>query len=222
MIGGMTTVHLDGLVEPPPAAPPRMTEDEFVTWAFAEDVWAEWVDGEVVLMNAVEMDNSELTFFMAHLIRAFTSRYGLGKLYGEPAQVRLPRRRRSPDLTFLTTAHLDRVERMQIQGPPDLLVEVVSPESRTRDRRDKFAEYEAACVPEYWLADRHMRSFEAYTLGSEGKYGRIPEVDGAVFSALLPGLFFRPEWVWQLEYPQVPPLLRAMARERRRRLGGHA
>ena len=202
----------------PPSAPRRMTEEEFVAWTFAEEVWAEWVDGEVVVMNAVETDNSELTFFIAHLIRAFTSRYKLGKLYGEPAQVRLPRRRRSPDLIFVTTAHLDRVERMQVQGPPDLLVEVVSPESRNRDRREKFAEYQAAGVAEYWMADRPMRSFEAYSLGTGGKYGRIPEVEGAVFSALLPGLFFRPEWVWQLEYPQVPPLVRAMARGRRRLL----
>ncbi len=101
-----------------------------------------------------------------------------------------------------------------VQGAPDLVVEIVSPESQSRDRRVKFLEYEAAGVREYWLLDRPQRSFEAYAPGPDGKYALLPAADGRVYSTVLVGLFFHLDWVWQLRYPKVAPLLRAMADER--------
>ncbi len=205
-----------------PRLPPgRMTEDEFVAWC-GEETRAEWVDGAVVLMNATEPGHGLLLSFINHLVRGFVDEHDLGAILGESVAVRLPelRRRREPDLFFVGTAKLGRIEPQHFEGPPDLVVEVVSPDSQTRDRRDKFGEYAAAGVPEYWLADRPMRTFEAYTLGVDGKYARLLEVDGTVHSAVLPGLFFRPEWVWQLRFPKVAPLLQEMAAGRARRLAG--
>lgn len=40
-----------------------------------------------------------------------------------------------------------------MDGTPDLIVEVTSPESLARDRGEKYVEYEAAGVREYWLID---------------------------------------------------------------------
>jgi len=36
-------------------------------------------------------------------------------------------------------------------GPADLAIEIVSEESRLRDRGEKFAEYEVGGVKEYWI-----------------------------------------------------------------------
>ena len=87
-----------------------------------------------------------------------------------------------------------------------------------RDRRTKFAEYEAAGLPEYWLPNPPLRLFEAYRLGGDGRYAPLPEVDGKVYSVVLPGLFYRTEWVRQLRLPKVDPLLAEMSARRHRLL----
>ena len=218
----MATVDLDPSpnAELRPAALPRMTEAEFVAWC-DEETRAEWVDGEVVLMNAVGTGHGLLLTFLNRLVGNFGEAYDLGQVLNDPVAIRLPRqrRRRQPDLFFIGTGKADRILDDVFEGPPDLIVEIVSPDSRHRDAVVKFAEYEAAGVPEYWLADPPMRMFDAFTLGADGKYVRIPDVNGVVYSACLPGLFFRVEWVWQLPFPKVPPLLAEMAAERALRLG---
>jgi Uma2 family endonuclease len=135
----------------------------------------------------------------------------LEKHISEPYQVRLPgmKRRRSPDLFYVSMAKSEMLQENECQGAPDLIVEIVSADSQTRDRRIKFAEYEKAGVAEYWLVDPPSRSFEAYTLKA-GRYLEIAPVEKRVDSIVLPGLFFKPEWVYQLHLPKVAPLLRQM------------
>ncbi len=216
----MTTVE----TEPAPAESRtlrrRMTEEQFVAWSLRNQARAEWVAGEVQVMNAVEWGHHEFTEFLTELMRRFVREHRLGQIAGEPYQVRLPRRRRrrQPDVFFIPTAKADLIERMQFNGAPDLIVEVVSPDSQTRDRRTKFREYEAAGVPEYWLPDPILRTFEAYRIGPDGRYVQLPEQDGAVWSAVLTGVFFRPDWLRQLHPPEVDPLLAEMSGERARLL----
>lgn len=56
-----------------------------------------------------------------------------------------------------------------MEGPPDLCIEVLSPCSGTIDRRDKFAQYEAAGVAYYWMLDPKTKSIEGFRL-INGKY----------------------------------------------------
>ena len=73
-------------------------------------------------------------------------------------------------------------------------------------------------MPEYWLPDPILRTFEAYALGSDGRYLRLPERREMVHSSVLTGLFFRPDWLRQLHPPDVLPLLAEMSTERARLL----
>jgi Uma2 family endonuclease len=197
-----------------------MSETEFVKWSGVENR-GEWIDGEVALLHEAEADHSEIAAFLAHLIRGFVDEFDLGEVLVHPYQVRLARqrRRRLPDLFFVSSARLSLIERMQCNGAPDLVVEIISPDSQSRDRREKFLEYEQAGVAEYWLVDRPSRSFEAYALEKDGEFALIKAVDGKIFSSVLNGLFVREEWVWQLKFPNVAPLLRAMSSNRKKRIG---
>ena len=58
-----------------------------------------------------------------------------------------------------------------VDGPPDLMVEVLSPATVLRDRRDKRRLYEAAGVSEYLLFDPVERYGEACHLGEDARYG---------------------------------------------------
>jgi Uma2 family endonuclease len=212
----MSTMKLASLPVPIRSAPSgKLTEAEFIEWCDG-DTWAEWVDGKVNLLNAVTSGHNDMFVFLVKLIGGFVEAHELGEVMAEPFQIRLPlqSRRRSPDLFYASTGKVHLKEEMQFNGAPDLIIEIVSPGSQTEDRESKFREYESAGVREYWLIDPPMRGFDAYSLGSDFKYARLPVQDGTTFSAVLHGLYFRSEWVWQLKLPKVPPLLQDMSERR--------
>src|SRR5436309_7916635 len=129
---------------------PRMTEEEFVSWC-DEDTNAEWVEGLVILKEPVSGEHDQIAWWLRTLLQHYVEHRGLGLVSGPQFCVRLPRRpsRREPDVVFVAAARRDVVRPNHIEGPPDLVIEVVSPESQSRDRREKYLEYEAAGVGEY-------------------------------------------------------------------------
>jgi Uma2 family endonuclease len=116
---------------------------------------------------------------------------------------------REPDVMVITEEHRARIKPTFVEGPADLVVEVVSPESRGRDRGDKYFEYEQAGVREYWLIDPQRRQAEFYHLGDGGVYVQVPPDGGGRFeSRVLPGLWVRVEWLWQDPLPRLIDVLR--------------
>jgi Uma2 family endonuclease len=105
---------------------------------------------------------------------------------------------RVPDVLFVATEHLDRLKDTYLDGPADLAVEIVSPSSEVRDRREKLAEYEAAGIPEYWIIDEPHQEAHFYVLDAGGRYRPVPAGDDGIYtSAVLPGLRLRVDWLWR-------------------------
>ena len=77
------------------------------------------------------------------------------------------------------------------------MIEVVSKDSVRRDRQEKFLEYEAAGIPEYWIIDPRpgFQRADFYEL-AEGAYRPLPVVDGVLRSPALPGFWLRTEWLF--------------------------
>lgn len=66
-----------------------------------------------------------------------------------------------PDLSYLATEHLPQFEDdIAIQGPPDLVVEVLSPSTAVRDKSRKLITYQKTAVPWYWLIDEDLLIIE--------------------------------------------------------------
>jgi Uma2 family endonuclease len=196
---------------PPPAKPPpadlpgdgpkahpgrRMTEAEFSEW-IDDKTRAEWVDGEVIVMAAVSLDHGKTVSWMNHLTEDFVEFHNLGTVHGPEILVRLPKvnRRRLPDVVVVLKARSSILRPNVIDGPPDLIVEVVSPDSVSRDWQQKYLDYAAAGVKEYWVIDRLAGQMEAYTLRPGGRYRQIEEADGKLASVVLKGFYLRPDWV---------------------------
>ncbi|HEY3322892.1 MAG TPA: Uma2 family endonuclease [Planctomycetota bacterium] len=194
-------------------APPRrrMTEQDFVDWCDSE-TWAEWVDGEVILVSPVSRIHDDFFGFLLTLMRLYVENHDMGVVLTEPMQVRLaePLRRRSPDILFIQKAREKIIRETWIEGPPDLIIEIVSPESVARDWRDKYNDYEKAGVREYWIVDPNSRKVEAYSLNRSKRFQLLPETTAGIQSRALKGFFLKSEWLWQAKLPKVASILRQM------------
>jgi len=187
-------------------APLRMTYEEFLAWA-DEDTLAEWVDGEVVMTTPASDRHQDLVGFLESLLRLYVEERELGIVRSAPFQVKLEHGR-EPDLIFIAREHLTRLKTSHVEGPPDLVVEVVSPESVARDRGEKFYEYAQGGVPEYWLIDPQARWAEFYRL-KEGYYRPALSGETGVYrSEAVVGFWLRIEWLW--ERPRVLQALREL------------
>lgn len=192
----------------PALFPSRMREDDFVQWSFArEGPKVEWINGEITFMSPVNVLHFRADWFLLDLIGHFVGHHHLGEVFGPQTQIRLPNivSRREPDVLFVSTARQDIIKSTFIDGPPDLIVEIVSPESIERDVREKYLEYEQAGVREYWIVNPLNEQVTAYLLNSDGKYQKIDEADGKINSTVVPGFYLRPAWLWQ--QPRVSALI---------------
>ncbi len=98
-----------------------------------------------------------------------------------------------PDLVFLPSRHPRAPkEDNTIDYPPDLVVEVISPSSRRKDRVAKMALYARAGVPEYWMAEPREHSFIMNHLQGNQYVQVAPEADGWITSPTLAGLRVNP------------------------------
>lgn len=89
-------------------------------------------------------------------------------------------------------------------------MEIVSPESAARDRGEKFHEYAAGGVAEYWLIDPLHRRAEFYGLEA-GRYDVLfAGSEGEFHSRVLPGFRLRVEWLWQAPKPGEIEVLRGL------------
>lgn len=189
-----------------PVEPLRLTYDEFLAWA-DEDTLAEWVDGEVIMTSPASRQHQTIADFLLKVMGTIAENRQLGVVISAPFQMKIERSGREPDVMFVANEHLDRFRENHLEGPADLVVEIISPESIGRDRGEKFTEYEAAGVPEFWLIDPLRRWSEVYRL-EEGRFHPIfSDASGICHSQSLPGFWLRMEWLWQSPPPQLLDVL---------------
>lgn len=186
-----------------------MTYDEFLT-EIDQSKHAEWVDGEAIIFMPPGKIHQQILLFLAELLNMYSRRNKLGTVLIAPFEMKITpeSNSREPDILFVATEHGDRLTEKRLEGAADLIVEVISPESVYRDRSDKFDEYEAAGVREYWLVDARPGKERAdfWVLDESSRYRAAPANDNGVYhSSVLPGFWLRVDWLWAEEQPS--PLL---------------
>ena len=94
-----------------------------------------------------------------------------------------------PDILFVSADRLDIMTERGCFGPPDLVVEILSPSTQEQDRETKREVYARFGVKEYWLADMDGRTVNAMELvGGEFITCAVLDESGEINSPLLPGL----------------------------------
>ena len=199
-----------------------MTWEEFLDWTAAEEPFAEWVDGEVILLTTTA-EHQIITGFLVKSMTEYTVIRDLGLVLFAPFLIKLGPQAsgREPDVLFIAKENLHRLRGKgieesgdvlrgsRLEGPADLVVEVVSPDSVSRDRQDKFAEYQQAGVREYWIVDPETRVAEFYQRDANGIFQSVlPGLDGVYHSAVIIGFWLNVAWLWQRPAPLLSTVLK--------------
>jgi Uma2 family endonuclease len=89
---------------------------------------------------------------------------GYGVLFYAPLGVEFPETEEGvqPDIVFVTRERLHILREDGIQGPPDLVIEILSPSTARRDRTVKRQLYERHGVAQYWIVDIDAKQIEVW------------------------------------------------------------
>jgi Uma2 family endonuclease len=111
---------------------------------------ASLIDGVIYMDSPDNTDANRLLVWLGTVINLFVNIRGLGQVFVSRVAFRLDDNNGpEPDLAFVRKSRLHLVKRGFVNGPPDLGLEIVSPESATRDYKDKRRQFERGRVPEY-------------------------------------------------------------------------
>ena len=130
--------------------PLKMTYEEFLNWA-DDKMHAEWVNGEVIFMGTVSGEHSELGRFLLAIFSIWVEFKHLGAIRYDPFQMKTAPHLsgRSPDVLFVKNENLSRMKKNHLEGPADLVVEIISPESRARDQTRGLKPVAALAQPDH-------------------------------------------------------------------------
>lgn len=146
-----SVAEIDASPTPSPATHSlRMSYEAYLNWEY-EGRLTEWIDGEVIIHVPPRDEHQRVIEFLDRLIGIFVELMNIGMVRVAPFTMRaLPDGpAREPDLFFLASENLHRLASKELNGPADLVIEIISDDSIVRDRDEKFHEYQAAGVREY-------------------------------------------------------------------------
>jgi len=169
---------------------------------------ADLINGVMIVATPASYTHERLFGFLMNLVSFYAEEKGLGVVLGSRSLVEAgPRSGYEPDLCFVAQDRLDIINETSITGPPDLVVEIISPSTRQFDAYAKKEGYARLGVPEYWLIDPDNRAVAFYRLTEPG-YVEGPVEDGIYHSLAVSGLWLRLDWLW--DHPKVADCLREL------------
>lgn len=148
------------------------------------------LEGELDVTPAPTPKHQVVAFKLARLLADALEDKGLGQVYVSPIDVLLgPHDIAQPDIVFISKARLDIVKEKNIQGAPDLVVEILSPSTSRTDRIRKSRVYASNGVPSYWIVDPIEESIQLLRLAGElYQLAAVAERPEIVQPAEFPGL----------------------------------
>jgi Uma2 family endonuclease len=135
----------------------------------------EVIAGELYVTPPPDITHQEASARFNWLLRGFaTEQHALGRVWYAPLAVMLgDGDYLEPDIVFLLKEHEHYRTRRAIEGPPDLVVEILSPTTARQDRGIKRQRYAHFGVTEYWIVDTDRRRVEVYRLQEDPDHARL-------------------------------------------------
>ena len=145
----------------------------------------EVIDGEHYVNPSPNLRHQLVSIRLASALFTFVTGHGLGHVFHAPLDVLLSKHDIvEPDIIFVSNANAHILTEPNIQGTPDLLIEILSMD-RDYDRKKKYRLYERTGVSEYWIVDPFEDAVEIYRR-HDATFTRIDIAD-TLTTPLLPG-----------------------------------
>jgi Uma2 family endonuclease len=167
----------------------KLTYDDYVR--FPEDgLRHEIIDGEHYVTPSPSLRHQRISGTLFYLLRTYLEKHPLGELFYAPFDALLGRHDIVvPDLLYLSEERRHFLTAKNLQGPPSLVIEILSPSTSRRDRQLKRDLYERVGVEEYWLVDPERDVVNIYRWGADGHESSVEyEKTATLTSSLFPGL----------------------------------
>lgn len=170
-----------------------------------EDTRLELLDGVLIMHSPANVRHENLFWFLGSLLLGYAGARKLGMVLGSRTPIHLEEERRfEPDLLFVKTEHLSRLGETALTGPPDLVVEILSPATRDYDCGQKRAAYAVGGIPEYWMVNAE----KSQMLVDRPAGTRVIEhTEGHYECPALPGFGLNVGWLWQDPPPDATTCL---------------
>ncbi|TAG56740.1 MAG: Uma2 family endonuclease [Cytophagales bacterium] len=145
----------------------QYTYADYLTWWFEDRV--ELIKGYIKKMSAPLDVHQKVAGNLYYFIRHFLIKHPC-QVRIAPYDVRLTRSMNDkeiitvvqPDICVICNPEI--IDKRGCNGPPDMIIEVLSPSNSKRDVREKFDVYEEAGVKEYWIVDAESKIISVFLL----------------------------------------------------------
>ena len=189
----------------------RMTHEKFIDWC-NEDTKADLIEGVIIVQTPASIPHERLFKFLLKVLDLYVTQRGLGEVLGSHTAVRLEEGHTyEPDLLFVAQERRHIIGEMEVNGAPDLVVEILSAGTYYYDTGAKRAGYERAGVQELWLIDPYgAEGTQVLRQGiATGVFVPVRPEEDIYRSEVIPGLWLRAEWLWpeRGEFPDVIAVL---------------
>jgi Uma2 family endonuclease len=150
----------------------------------------EIIDGEHYVTASPITRHQRISLELAYLIRGHLETHAIGEVFLAPFDVLLSEIDIVvPDLVYLSKDRARFLTAKNLQGPPELVIEILSPSTRPRDERLKRDLYERVGVDEYWLVDPDGDTIVVYRRAGKAFEQPVRYTKGQVLTTpLLPDL----------------------------------
>ncbi|MDR1022482.1 MAG: Uma2 family endonuclease [Prevotellaceae bacterium] len=175
----------------------QYTYADYLQWL--DDKRRELINGFIRMMSAPATTHARVVRDLNAILYNFISRRkGKCEVFAAPFDVRLPKNGEKDDDKIFSVVQpdivvicdLSKIDEKGCLGAPDMVVEVLSPDTRKYDLNDKFNLYEASGVKEYWTVAPADKDVTVFLLQENGRYdkGVIYRSGAKIPVQTLPGL----------------------------------
>jgi Uma2 family endonuclease len=128
-----------------------------------ENVSAEFINGEIIYHSPSKRRHWKACANLVIKLGDFVKKNDLGEIGSEKVMIELTRNDYEPDIVFFNKEKASKFTDDQMLFPaPDFIAEIISPSTEKYDRNEKFIDYAAHGVAEYWIIDPELEVVEQY------------------------------------------------------------